>query len=119
MLQWYKCKGDIWCDLFKVDLDHPSIRNTNGVYIIWYGKDDSRKVLRIGMGNIFTEISKLQKDLTYKAFSAHGVNVTWADVPIMKRAGVATYLINTLSPAILGDALPRAIPIKENLPWED
>ncbi len=119
MLLWYKCKGDIWCDLFKVDLDHPSIRNTTGIYIVWYEQGSSRKVLRVGMGNIFTEINKLQKDLTYKAFAAHGVSVTWADAPIMKRAGVATYFINTLSPAILGDAIPRSIPIKENLPWDD
>jgi hypothetical protein len=45
--------------------------------------------------------------------------VSWVEVPPLKRAGVLIYLINTLNPAILGDAAPRAIPIKENLPWDE
>jgi len=119
MLEWYKCKGDVWCDLFKVDLNHPSIKNTAGVFIVWYGKGDQRKVLRVGQGNIYQELIKLQNDLTFKAFASHGVMVSWASVPPLKRPGVLMFLINSLSPALLGDAPPRAIPIKENLPWEE
>jgi hypothetical protein len=119
MLEWYRCKGEVWCDLFKVDLNHSSIRNTNGVYVIWYGSGANRKVLRVGQGNIYSEILKLQNEIIFKAFAAHGVMVSWVEVPPLKRAGVLIYLINTLNPAILGDAAPRAIPIKENLPWDE
>ncbi|HPD34146.1 MAG TPA: hypothetical protein PKV40_07375 [Candidatus Kapabacteria bacterium] len=119
MLEWYRCTGGKWCELEKLNVEHPAVRNTNGIYILWIDEDNHRKIIRIGQGNIYQEIIKLKNELVIKAFETHGLKITWAEVPLIRRPGVLIYFINTLNPMMLGGKPPRAIPIKENLPWEE
>jgi len=119
MLEWYRCKGGGWCELERLDLDHPAVRTSRGVYILWIDDDNNRKIIRVGYGKIYDEILKLQNELVIKAFASHGLKISWADVSPVRMPGILVYLIDTLNPMILGEKPPRAIPIKENLPWDE
>ncbi|HOM05349.1 MAG TPA: hypothetical protein PLU67_07640 [Candidatus Kapabacteria bacterium] len=114
---WYKCKGEVWCELFKLDMEHPVLKTAEGVYIIWTGVND-RKVLKVGSGLIRSQLMTARQDVTINAFATRGVFVTWSEVGKVKRDGVEAYLINTLSPLFV-PYKPKAIPIKIKLPWEE
>ena len=116
-LKWFKCKGQVWCDLFKLDLSHEFIKKSEGVYVIWIG-ELPRKVLRVGGGKIARELGKLRNEITIKAFASHGVKVTWADVSALQRYGVLVYLNEELVPSMQKE-FPSGIPIKVNLPWDE
>jgi|YNPMSStandDraft_2_1061718.scaffolds.fasta_scaffold03420_2 hypothetical protein len=114
---WYKCKGEVWCNLFKLDMDHQVLKNADGVYIIWTGVDE-RKVLKVGSGLIRSQLMSARQDITINAFANRGVFVTWSEVGKIKREGVEAYLINALNPLFV-PVKPKAIPIKIKLPWEE
>ncbi len=113
---WYRCKGSDWCDLYKIDINHPTLSELKGVYIIWAGKDATRKILKVGYGKISTEIYKIRDEIIIKAFKSHGVKVTFASVPEDQSKAIAIYLNKLLLPTISYNA-PTGIPIKINLPW--
>lgn len=113
---WYKCKGDIWCDLFKLDMDHEVLRKAEGVFIIWTGASE-RKVLKVGSGSIRSMLMTAKSDIAIHAFANIGVFVTWTEITAIKRSGVELYLINNLKPLVV-NFTPKAIPIKIKLPWE-
>lgn len=114
---WYRCKGDIWCELFKLDLDHEVLRKAEGVFILWTGQKD-RKILKVGSGLVRSHLLSAKSDLAIQAFANIGVFVSWIDVGMLKRGGVEAYLLNTLKPLIVS-ATPKSIAIKIKLPWED
>lgn len=113
---WYKCKGDIWCELFKLDMDHEVLKKAEGVFIIWSGAKE-KKFLKIGSGSIRSGLMSAKSDLAIQAFANIGVFVTWIEVGALKRSGVETYLHNNLRPLIV-TSTPKSIPIKVRLPWE-
>lgn len=113
---WFKCKGSVWCDLFKIDLNHPTLTQMYGVFIIWSGEDNTRKVLRVGEGKISNVLNNARKDIVIQAFMHHGVKVTFTPVPESQGKSVEVYLYKTLAPSING-GVPTGIPIKINLPW--
>lgn len=114
-LQWYKCKGGVWCDLFQLDLEHEYLQGIEGVYVIWSGIDN-KSTLKIGSGMIAQKLMKETQDLAVQAFSHLGVYVSWAEVSSFKRDGYMVYLFNELNPK-LPVQVPTAIPFKINLPW--
>lgn len=114
-VDWLKCKGGVWCDLFKLDLNHEYL-NVNGVFIVWVGENNERKVLKVGSGNIAQNFAALRKELAIQAFSHLGVKVTWTEASALKRAGIELYLNSELDPTMMAD-LPKALPIKVPLPW--
>ncbi len=114
---WYRCKGGVWCEFQKLDINHEYLKNLEGVYVIWTGMKD-RKVLRVGSGNIRAQLLALKKDIAIQAFSHLGLYVTWAEVGSIRRAGVETYLFNNLKPSFMSYT-PSAIPIKIVYPWDE
>ncbi len=116
-LEWIKCRGGEWCELNRLDLSHKNLKNIDGVFILWYGKDD-RTILRTGNGRIATLLLENREDIAIQAFSKYGLYVTWALVPMFKRKGVEIYLSKTLNPKIKDD-LPKGRPVKVNLPWDE
>ena len=114
-LVWFKCKGRVWCELNKVDADHPNLEGVKGVYIIWRGEKE-HSVLRINHGTIVKEIMKNKKDHAIIAFSRFGVYVTWAAVPEEYIKNVHSYLDKILNP-IIKDEAPNSMPLEVNLPW--
>ncbi len=116
-LEWFVCQGQVWCELFRVDLSHPFLKNAGGVYMIWAGKND-RNILKIGHGDVQKELQKCINDIAITAFSSHGVYVSWADVSMFKRKNVVAYLIQQLKPKF-GIDPPKAVVQEVNLPWDE
>ncbi|MFP4528736.1 MAG: hypothetical protein ACLFQX_09315 [Candidatus Kapaibacterium sp.] len=117
-VDWFKCVGDVWCELKKVDVNHEFVSECNGVYIIWSGKGNERVILKVGSGNIKEHILASRGNLAIKAFEYHGLYITWAEISPLRRTGVELYLLDTLEPRIIED-VPTAIKAKVNLPWDD
>ena len=113
-IDWYKCKGDIWCDLNRLDLDHEYLSGLKGVYIIWCGTGD-KSVVKIGKGLIPEELRSSREDLAVQAFAKLGLFVSWAEVGAVKRDSVEAYLSIELKPKISKPI--RKTGTKVNLPW--
>ncbi|MFP4369168.1 MAG: hypothetical protein ACOC2K_02405 [Bacteroidota bacterium] len=116
-VEWYRCTGWVWCNLYRLDIEHEYLDDLHGVYVIWAGENE-RKVLKVGRGYIREELKEMKNDLAIQAFSHHGVFVSWAEVSGFTQGGVELFLNNVLSPAISEDT-PKALPIKINLPWDE
>jgi hypothetical protein len=117
-IHWFKCKGGVWCELTKLDLEHKSLRGMDGVFILWHGPTSAPSIIRIGSGNISTELKKLKRDLSIIAFFHLGLNVTWAELPLSKAKGVHNFLVNSLHPRI-DEETPQIAPVEAPLPWHD
>lgn len=115
-VSWVKCKGGVFCDLFKLDVDHKNLTGLEGVYIIWMGAETSRRVLRVGCGNIQKEFVRLRKDLAMQAFAHLGASVTWTVVEAKKHHNIMAYLIQKYQPSII-DNNEIAKPVEVNLPF--
>ncbi len=117
-LEWFKCKGNQWCNLFKLDLNHEFLKDSEGVFVIWTGAGKNTKFLSVGYGNISAQLKTNKAELAIQAFQHIGVYVSWAEAPVNKHQGIALFLNRTLDPAIMG-SLPKAMAIKVNMPWEE
>ena len=117
-LDWYRCKGAIWCDLFKVNLENPIIKKANGLYIIWTGNYTERNMLKVGNGKIYAEFATAKNELAIQAFSHLGVFCTWTEVSSLKMRKVENFLINKLSPKLNGGGVKGGF-IEVNLPWDN
>lgn len=113
-LNWQKCKGDVWCGLLTVDLQHSHFDNREGVYIIWHGGQNPRTV-RVGQGDIRDRLGAHRRDDAVLAYKEHGLYATWADVPKASQDGVERYLAEQLTPMV-GQIFPEAEAIQVNLP---
>lgn len=111
-LNWVKCKGRVWCDLEKLNLE--SIGNISGVYCIWHGGTNSRWV-RIGQGDINQRLSSHKTDRDILAYSKFGLFVTWAQVEKYQRDGIEAYLASECNP-LVGERFPDQTPTPVNLP---
>ncbi len=98
-VDWHKCLGEIWCNLYRIDANHKNLAGFNGIYIIWSGKfEGERNILLVGYGDIRKVINQYKEDIAVKAFEHLGVFISWADIPYSKRKSAINYLISTLSP---------------------
>lgn len=114
-VSWVKCKGSVWCDLFKLEVNHKNLADLDGVYIIWTGTD-TKRVLRVGCGDIQNEFIRLRKDLSMQAFQHLGASVTWCVEDKAKHHNIMAYIISKYNPSIIENHKP-AKPIEVNLPW--
>jgi len=114
-LEWMKCKGDVWCELFKLDLNH-SLLDLGGVFII-FGGNGTDDIIYVGHGNVKSELNRLSKDAAIAAFQSHGCFVTWAKAGVLTQSGIENYLFNKLKPK-LNQKAAKSIPVSVNLPWE-
>lgn len=115
-VSWVKCKGGVYCDLFKLDVTHKNLADLDGVYIIWTGAESNRRVLRVGCGDIQTEFIRLRKDLAMQAFQHLGAQVTWTLVDPSKHHNIMAFLIQKYNPSIIENN-KIAKPIEINLPF--
>ena len=117
MAEWFKCKGGVWCELYKLNLDHDYFAKSEGVFVIWAGMDD-KKIIMVGSGNIKKKLEEAKNDHAVTAFIKAGVFVSWIEVSMLKRNSAEVFLHNTLTPLITVNK-PKGIPMKVNLPWDD
>ncbi len=116
-VRWFRCRGNVWCDLFKLDLSNDYVKTIDGVYVIWTG-DLPKKVLRIGSGNITRELSAIKREISFKAFQHHGLKVSWAEISALQRNGTLVYLYSELMPTMQKE-IPKGMPFHVNLPWDN
>lgn len=114
-IEWIKCKGDIWCELSKLDLNH-DLLDVNGVYIL-FTEETNNGLIYVGYGNVKKELNRLVKDTAIAAFLSHRCYVTWAKVNVLSQVGIVNYLISRYRPK-LNPKPPKGIPISVKLPWE-
>ncbi len=116
-VEWKKCTGKEWCELYRLNTSHDYFQELEGVFIIWYINDENdRSVLVIGSGNIASQVNTLKEDAAIRAFESHKVFVTWTIVPPKKSKGVTVFLHKKLQPMISNDP-PKGFASKVNLPW--
>jgi general secretion pathway protein E len=113
-LHWNKCKGEVWGDLFTVDLASPHFDGMDGVYAAWSGGSAPSPVV-VGHGNIRDELTRLRSDPPIEPFRAVGVFITWARADSATLEGISRYLSETLQPKIKRPP-PFAPVIEVNLP---
>ncbi len=116
-IDWYKCKGDIWCELNKLDIDHKYVKGITGVYILWY-EVQKIEFVKIGHGKIRDELLNERKELAIQAFAKYKVKVTWAEVSKSKMGQVHAYLEDILKPTISSDNIDKTKKIEVDLPFE-
>lgn len=116
-LQWWKCKGGVWCSFRRLIIDE-ELRKFNGVYIIWTYSIDMRRVEYVGSGNIGLRILTHRNDEKFESVGYDAL-VSWALVPMEhERASIEAYLIHKLKP-VIGIASRKTFYTRVNLPWED
>ena len=115
-LNWTRCKGDVWCKLNSVNLDHKHFNNRQGVYIIWHGGVNP-EVVYVSQGNIRQQLTKHRGDREIQQYESLGLYVTWATVIEEHRNGVEAYLADKWLPKV-GTNHPQAARIEVNSPWE-
>ncbi len=109
---WIKSTKGTWLPLEAVNL---SSVITIGPYVIWHAGHPSR-VVRIGGGDIFREVSINRSDPKILAYRAYGtLHVTWAAVPADQLNGVVRYLANCYKP-LVAERYPNVVAIPVNLP---
>ena len=114
-LNWTRCKGDVWCKLNSVNLDHEHFDDMHGVYIIWHGGTNPA-VVYLGQGNIKERLAAHRIDPKIQKYEYLGLYVTWATVHEYYCDGVESHLAGTLRP-IVGLNHPQVTPIAVNSPW--
>ena len=119
-LNWFRCESVGWCDLDKVNIRSQTLKDIEGVYVLWTGTtiDDTRKVISVGQGMIIKIILGMRKSLEVKAFSQTGLYITWAELPPYRLNSVEVYLDKKLNPVIKNEDLPTVSPKQINLPWD-
>lgn len=92
-VKWAKYKKQGWCKLNNLNLE---LVKSHGVYIIWKPQDRNN-VIRIGQGNIASELQKLRNQSSIARFG-DDLLVTWAAIQDKYRDGVERYLYEQYSP---------------------
>lgn len=120
-VEWFRCRGIGWCDLYKVNIESKVLYDIEAVYICWTGTvaSSERRYLCVGQGMIVNEIKKLRKDMGVKAFQHQGVFITWSVVPHYRLTAIESYLYRELQPIVNLNEEPRARPKAVNLPFEN
>lgn len=115
-LEWIKCRGESWCMLNNVNLEHEHFDHCRGVYIIWHSGRDPAAVY-VGQGDVKARLQDHRSDPAIQRFEPQGLYVTWARVPPLSQDGVEAFLAQKLTPKV-GTDHPSAGPIEVNSPWE-
>jgi hypothetical protein len=112
-LNWGKCNGGGWCELMKLNLQHPYFANLVGVYLIW---NEARQWVRVGQGNIAERLAQHRADPQITARAGDGrLYATWAAVDRRYLDGVECFLGGHCNP-LVGDRFPQCAQIAVNLP---
>ena len=111
-----KCVGDLWCNFYNLNLNHPHFNDLEGIYIIWRGAPNPA-VIYIGQGNIKQRIFVHRNEPAITRFGQNELFVTWASVPTSYRDGIERYLADIWNP-LVGSQHPNVSPISVNSPWQ-
>lgn len=113
-IYWNRCKGDVWGELYAVDLDDPHFDELRGVYMVWLG-GSKPAAMCAGSGLIREKLAEAREAPEVAALREKSLLVSWARVDGDAAKGVERWLIETLHPRAHGE-VPDASPIAVNLP---
>jgi len=111
---WNRCEGDIWGELYAINLNDPHFDNLEGVYMIWLGGPKPAAICA-GSGLIREKLEDRRAAPELQALREKSILVSWAKVGAFERGGVERWLLQNLKPKI-ANVMPDAAPIEVNLP---
>lgn len=85
-----------------------------GVLVVWSTVGDGRYVYAGQSSDLAEAMTMLMDDPEIQAWGARQLNVTWAPVGVAHRAGVVTFLRETLGTAVPECSLDLRWPLKAN-----
>ena len=113
-IYWNRCDGDVWGELYAVNLNDPHFDNLEGVYMVWLGGNKPAAICA-GSGLIREKIAERRKAPELQALREKSLLVTWAKVDEGSRMGVERWLLENLRPKI-ANQIPDVLPQEVNLP---
>ncbi len=113
-IYWNRCEGDVWGELFAVNLNDPHFDNLEGVYMVWLGGNKPAAICA-GSGLIREKLAERREQPEIQALREKSLLVTWAKVDRPSREGVERWLLDNLRPKI-ANRVPESLPVEVNLP---
>ncbi|MDP3541789.1 MAG: GspE/PulE family protein [Elusimicrobiota bacterium] len=113
-LYWNRCEGDVWGELFAINLDDPHFDKLQGVYMVWLGGSKPAAICA-GSGLIREKLAERRAQPELMALRENSLLVTWAKVDPLVSKGVERWLLENLRPK-LANRIPDSLPVEVNLP---
>ncbi len=113
-IYWNRCEGDIWGELYAVNLNDPHFDNLEGVYMVWLGGNKPAAICA-GSGLIREKLAARRSSPELMGMREKSLLVTWAKVDAIANKGVERWLLENLRPK-LANRIPDSLPVEVNLP---
>ena len=113
-IYWNRCDGDVWGELYAINLNDPHFDNLEGVYMVWLGGNKPAAICA-GSGLIREKLAERRTAPELIALREKSLLVTWAKVDALASKGVERWLLENLRPKIPNKA-PDSPPVEVNLP---
>ena len=78
-LHWNRCRGDVWGQLYAVDLEDPHFDGLEGVCMVWKGGSQPAAIA-VGMGVVRDVLKELRDDQVVSVYKGKTLLVSWAKV---------------------------------------
>ncbi|MBI2787522.1 MAG: type II/IV secretion system protein [Elusimicrobia bacterium] len=111
---WNRCEGDVWGELYAINLNHPHFDNLQGVYMVWLGGNKPAAICA-GSGLIREQLAERRAQPELQALRDKSLLVTWAKVDTVACKGVERWLLENLRPKV-ASRIPDSLPVEVNLP---
>jgi len=113
-IYWNRCDGDVWGELYAVNLNDPHFDNLEGVYMVWLGGNKPAAICA-GSGLIREKLAERRAAPELMALRDKSLLVTWAKVDAIASKGVERWLLENLRPKV-ANRIPDSLPVEVNLP---
>lgn len=113
-IYWNRCDGDVWGELYAVNLDDPHFDKLEGVYMVWLGGNKPAAICA-GSGLIREKLAERRATPELMALRDKSLLVTWAKVDAIACKGVERWLLENLRPKV-PNRIPDSLPVEVNLP---
>ncbi len=113
-IYWNRCDGDVWGELYAVNLNDPHFDNLEGVYMVWLGGNKPAAICA-GSGLIREQLAERRAQPELMALREKSLLVTWAKADDLSNKGIERWLLENLKPKVPG-RIPNSLPIEVNLP---
>ncbi len=113
-IYWNRCEGDVWGELYAINLDDPHFDRLQGVYMVWLGGSKPAAICA-GSGLIRDQLAERRAQPELMALRGQSLLVTWAKVDPVVCKGVERWLLENLRPRV-PNRIPDSLPVEVNLP---
>jgi type IV pilus assembly protein PilB len=113
-IYWNRCEGDVWGELYAINLNHPHFDDLHGVYMVWLGGNKPAAICA-GSGLIREQLAERRAQPELLALRDKSLLVTWAKVDSVVSKSVERWLLENLRPKV-ANRIPDSLPVEVNLP---